>query len=43
MAFKITNSINQHTTLIDSLLIFGGDALIHCTTKEECDRMLMFK
>ena len=43
VAFKITNGINKHTTLIDSLLIFGRDTLIHCTTKEEYDRMLMFK
>lgn len=43
VAFKITNGINKHTPLIDSLLIFGRNALIHCTTKEEYDRMLMFK
>ena len=43
MAIEITNGINKHTPLIDSLLIFGGDALIHCTTKEEYDRMLMFE
>ena len=43
VAFKITNGINKHTTLIDSLLIFGRDTLIHRTTKEEYDRMLMFK
>ena len=43
MAFKITNGINKHTPLIDSLLIFGRDALIHCTTKEEYYWMLMFE
>ena len=43
VAFKITNGINKHTTLIDSLLIFGRDALIHRTTKEEYYWMLMFE
>ncbi len=43
MAIEITNGINKHTPRIDSLLIFGRDALIHCTTKEEYYWMLMFE
>ena len=43
MAFKIADGINKHTALIYSLLIFDRDALIHCTAKEEYDRMLMFE